>query len=100
MLAVIRLLAISLLRSFFPEDRSAEALLERPNRWAVDDRQMQLFVGLIGVAVGTSASASGPMTPRAGGALAAASLAGTPRGLAAVMTPCAGGGGGSGAEPG
>lgn len=88
--AVIRLLAISLLRSWYPADSSAGALLEQPTRWAVDERELQLVTGLIGVAVGTSASASGPMTPRAGGTLAA-TAAGTPRLQAAAATPRAGG---------
>lgn len=68
--AVARLLAIALMRTFHPVQgaRSEAALLEHPNRWALDDRMLHLFTGILGVAIGSSATGSGgPLTPRNNG---------------------------------
>ncbi|KAL4854992.1 hypothetical protein ACK3TF_004458 [Chlorella vulgaris] len=67
---VARLLAIALMRTFHPVQaaRSEAALLEHPNRWALDDRMLHLFTGILGVAIGSSATGSGgPLTPRNNG---------------------------------
>lgn len=82
---VVRLLAIALIRSFFPEGERAPALLEQATRWAVDDRLLQLVTGILGMAIGASTSASGGMTPRAALAISPqAALAISPR---ATLTP-------------
>ena len=70
--AVTRLLALALVATFCPaelEDPNsrARALLERPTRWAVEDRMLQLVTGILGLAIGSSATGSGgPLTPRRG----------------------------------
>lgn len=61
---VLRLLAVALVRGFHPGDASTSALLEEPTRWAIDERQAQLVSGILGVALATSAAASGGHTPR------------------------------------
>ena len=76
---MVRLLTIALIRTFYAADaaaaKSEEALLLHAQRWSLDDRMMNNLTGILGVAIGSSASGSGgPMTPRLV----------TPRGL---MTP-------------
>lgn len=74
---VMRLLAIALVRAFRPTGAaSADALLQAPTRWAVDDHALQLVTGLLGMAIGTSAAGSGGMSALA-----------TPRAAAAAWSP-------------
>lgn len=92
---MLRLLGIALCRTFYPEDASASALLERPTRWAVDDQMLQLVSGLLGVAIGTSAAASAggggspraALTPQAPAAQTPQAPAALTSGVPAAQTP-------------
>jgi hypothetical protein len=68
-LAVVRLLCIALIRTFYANSADAAAaeaaLMDHAQRWSLDDRTLQVFTGILGVAIGSSATGSGgPMTPR------------------------------------